>query len=206
MRVKGNKYALYPKSYNLEVYGLNSINIMMMEHQNILRILEVARKYCLKILKNEAVDYKDFYKIIDFVRNYADKHHHGKEEKLLFNRMTDELGPVADKLVRHGMLVEHDLGRLYMSELEEALKQFENGDEEAKLDIIASTMGYVNLLKRHINKEDNVVYKFAENNLKNETQKIIDDESANFEKNAEGAGVQSKYLEMLSELEEKLNK
>ncbi|NLM43903.1 MAG: hemerythrin domain-containing protein [Clostridiales bacterium] len=184
---------------------MNSINTMMMEHKNILRMLEVTRKYCLKILKNEVVDYDDFYKIIDFVRNYADKHHHGKEEMMLFNRMTEELGTIAEKLVKHGMLVEHDLGRLYMSELEEALKKLEAGNEEAKLDIIASAMGYVNLLKRHIHKEDNVVYKFAENNLKKETLNIIDDESANFEKKAESAGIQSKYLNLLSELESKVN-
>jgi len=184
---------------------LNSINIMMMEHQNILKMLEVTRKYCLKVLKNEAVAYEDFYKIIDFVRNYADKHHHGKEEIMLFNRMTEELGFAAEKLVKHGMLVEHDMGRLYMSELEEALRKLEAGDEEAKLDIIANAMGYVNLLKRHIHKEDNVVYKFAENNLKKETRDIIDDESSNFEKKAEGAGVQKKYLDLLSELESKVN-
>ncbi|MGI5998692.1 MAG: hemerythrin domain-containing protein, partial [Lutispora sp.] len=77
---------------------MNSINIMMMEHQNILKMLEVTRKYCLKVLKNEAVAYEDFYKIIDFVRNYADKHHHGKEEIMLFNRMTEELGFAAEKL------------------------------------------------------------------------------------------------------------
>ncbi|SHI97212.1 Hemerythrin-like domain-containing protein [Lutispora thermophila DSM 19022] len=190
----------------VEVDALNSIDIMKMEHQNILRMLEVVRRYCLRVLKHEPVDYKDFYKIIDFVRNYADKHHHGKEETLLFNRMMDELGSLADKLVRHGMLVEHDLGRLYMSELEEALKKLESGDEDAKLDIIASAMGYVNLLKRHIDKEDNVIYKFAENNLKKDTLKLIDDESANFEKKAEGAEVQYKYLVMLSELEAKVNK
>lgn len=185
---------------------MNSIRLMMDEHQNILRMLEVTRKYCLNMLKNEAVDYNDFYKIIDFVRNYADKHHHGKEEILLFNRMVDELGPAADKLVRHGMLAEHDMGRLYISELEAALKKLEEGDEEAKLDVIANAMSYVNLLKRHIHKEDNVVYKFAENNLKKETLAIIDDESGNFEKKAEGIGVQLKYLELLAEMESKLNR
>ena len=151
----------------MEVNKLKAIDIMMMEHKNILRMLQVTRKYCLKILKNEPVDYQDFYKIIDFVRNYADKHHHGKEEIMLFNRMSEELGSAAEKLVKHGMLVEYDLGRLHMSDLEEALKKLESGDEEAKLDIIAAAMGYVNLLKRHIHKEDNVVFKFAENNLKN---------------------------------------
>jgi len=88
---------------------------MIQEHEAIQRMLAVIRKYCYKILKSTKVEYEDFYKIIDFVRNYADKHHHGKEETMLFNRMMEELGPIAEKLVNHGMLVEHDLGRLHGS-------------------------------------------------------------------------------------------
>ena len=115
---------------------MNSIELMINEHKNIKRMLAVIRKYCFKVLKNKEVDYNDFYRIIDFVRNYADKHHHGKEEDYLFNRMVDEIKGPTEKLVKHGMLVEHDLGRLYMQNLEKALKALENGEEEAKIDII----------------------------------------------------------------------
>jgi len=44
---------------------------------------------------------KIFFSIIDFVRNYTDKHHHGKEESMLFNRMANELGEEAEKLVTY---------------------------------------------------------------------------------------------------------
>lgn len=64
---------------------MNCIELMVDEHKNIKRMLEVIRKYCSRILNGENVDYDDFYKIIEFVRNYADKHHHGKEETMLFN-------------------------------------------------------------------------------------------------------------------------
>lgn len=90
---------------------MNCMDLMVEEHKNIKRMLAIIRKYCYKILKNEAVQYEEFYRIIDFVRNYADKHHHGKEETLLFDKMMHELGPTAEKLIRHGMFVEHDLGR-----------------------------------------------------------------------------------------------
>ncbi len=150
---------------------MNSIELMVNEHKNIKRMLAVIRKYCFKVLKNKEVDYNDFYRIIDFVRNYADKHHHGKEEDYLFNRMVDEIKGPTEKLVKHGMLVEHDLGRLYMQNLEKALKALENGEEEAKIDIIANAVSYTDLLYRHIEKEDDVVYKFAERNLSKETLK-----------------------------------
>jgi len=167
-------------------------------------MLAVIRKYCFKVLKNKEVDYNDFYRIIDFVRNYADKHHHGKEEDYLFNRMVDEIKGPTEKLVKHGMLVEHDLGRLYMQNLEKALKALENGEEEAKIDIIANAVSYTDLLYRHIEKEDDVVYKFAERNLSKETLKKLDEDCKRIEKEAKEKGIQDKYINLIYELEEKL--
>ena len=183
---------------------MNSIELMVNEHKNIKRMLAVIRKYCFKVLKNQQLDYNDFYRIIDFVRNYADKHHHGKEEDYLFNRMIEEIKGPTEKLVKHGMLVEHDLGRLYMQNLEKALKALENGEEEAKIDIIANAVSYTNLLYRHIEKEDDVVYKFAERNLSKESLKKLDEDCKRIEKEAKEKGVQDKYINLIYELEEKV--
>ncbi|ABS33019.1 hemerythrin domain-containing protein [Clostridium botulinum] len=183
---------------------MNSIELMVNEHKNIKHMLVVIRKYCFKVLKNEQVDYNDFYKIINFVRNYADKHHHGKEEDYLFNRMIEEIKGPTEKLVKQGMLVEHDLGRLYMQNLEKALKALENGEEEAKIDIIANAVSYTDLLYRHIEKEDDVVYKFAERNLSKETLKKLDEDCERIEKEAREKGIQDKYKNLIHELEEKV--
>ena len=183
---------------------MNSIELMVNEHKNIKRMLAVIRKYCFKVLKNQQLDYNDFYRIIDFVRNYADKHHHGKEEDYLFNRMIEEIKGPTEKLVKHGMLVEHDLGRLYMQNLEKALKALENGEEEAKIDIIANAVSYTDLLYRHIEKEDDVVYKFAERNLSKESLKKLDEDCKRIEKEAKEKGIQDKYINLMYELEEKV--
>ena len=102
---------------------MKAIEIMNEEHKYILRMLQVIRKCCFKILNNEEVIYEDFDNIIDFIRNYADNHHHKKEEKILFIKMVEELGEAAEKAVNHGMLVEHDLGRLHVRELVSALEK-----------------------------------------------------------------------------------
>lgn len=183
---------------------MNYIDLMVEEHRNIKRMLSVIRKYCYKVLKNEKVDYTDFFELIDFVRNYADKHHHGKEEQLLFDRMVKELGPTADKLVRNGMLVEHDLGRLHMQELEAAVNKVIGGDDEARLDVIANAISYTHLLHRHIDKEDNVVYQFAKKNLSQETQEILEEACNQFELDATEKNIQNKYLEMIQKYEEKV--
>lgn len=180
---------------------MNSIDMMVNEHKNISRMLEVIRNASFQILKGAEINYDDFAKMIDFVRSYADAHHHGKEEKLLFTRMVEELGPAAQKLVTYGMLVEHDQGRLFMQELEEALEKVKNGDEKAKIDVIANAVSYTNLLYRHINKEDTLVYPFAEDRFKEETLNRIHSDCAEFEEIATRMGVQEKYLALLNKLE-----
>ncbi|WHH60907.1 hemerythrin domain-containing protein [Petroclostridium sp. X23] len=183
---------------------MDCIQLMVDEHKYIKRMLIVIRKYCYKMLKGQAIQYEDFFKMIDFVRNYADKHHHGKEEDLLFNRMVEEQGPAAEKLVRMGMLVEHDLGRLHMQELEAAVRKVMDGDEEAKLDVIANAISYTHLLHRHIDKEDNVVYKFAERGLSQNTLDKINDECVGFEAEAQAKEVQERYIGLLEALEAKI--
>ncbi|MEG0773297.1 hemerythrin domain-containing protein [Clostridium sp.] len=183
---------------------MKAIDLMVEEHRNIKRVLKVIRKYCVNILNGEEIDYKDFYKIIDFVRIYADKHHHGKEEVFLFNKMIDEIKGPAEKLVKHGMLVEHDLGRLFIQNLEVALKSYEAGNMDSRVDIIANSVGYADLLERHIAKEDDVVYKFAENKLSKGTLDKLDEECSDFELKAEGEKLQNKYLELINELENKV--
>jgi hemerythrin-like domain-containing protein len=182
---------------------MDSIELMVNEHRNIKRMLEVVRKASLKVLFLDEINYEDFNHMISFIRNYADAHHHGKEEKFLFNRMVNEIGGAAEKIVNNGMLVEHDMGRLFIMELAEALEKVKKGDQEAKLDVIANAISYVNLLTRHIDKEDKVVYIFAKRALSHDTFDIIDKECEDFENESSGKGIQKKYMLLLEELENK---
>lgn len=182
---------------------MHTVEIMIKEHEMISRMTQVMRKACLNLLQNQQIDSQDFKQMIDFVKNYADAHHHGKEEKFLFKEMEEQLGAVGQKLIRHGMLVEHDLGRLYISQLQGALEKIELGDEESKLDIIANAVGYANLLSRHIQKENEVIYTFAEKHLAPEIKERLDAQTIAFEETADKEGVPQYYLDILSKLEKK---
>lgn len=182
---------------------MNIIELMIEEHRNIVRMLAVVRQASYRILKGDEICYEDFAQMIDFIRNYADIHHHGKEEKFLFKEMVDHLGPLGDKLVTHGMLIEHDWGRLFIRELSDALELVKNGDEMSKIDVIANAVGYANHLKRHIEKEDTVVYTFAQRKLPAEVMDQIEQASFDYEKVAEEKKIPSHYLELLENLEKK---
>ncbi len=184
---------------------MNAIELMVEEHKIIKRMLAVTRKFSIKVLNNEDVDYNDFNKVIDFVRNYADKHHHSKEELILFKKMGEILGERIAKGPIMGMLTEHDLGRLFIGNLEVALEKFQAGDRDARVDIIANAIAYTDLLHRHIDKEDSAIYTFAQRSLSKEQLEEIDTECCEVETEATTNNLQDKYVKLLIELEDKVH-
>ncbi|MFL0247803.1 hemerythrin domain-containing protein [Candidatus Clostridium stratigraminis] len=182
---------------------MSAIDTMVIEHKNVKAMLKVMRGMSIKVLNNDKVDYSDFYKVIDFVRTYTDKHHHAKEENILFKKMGEELGERIARGPIAGMLVEHDLGRLYMANLEAALEKFSSGDMDARVDIIANSISYADLLTRHIEKEDTTIYKFAERALNKTAMEDIEDKCAEIENLASEKSFQKKYIDLLNELIEK---
>lgn len=176
---------------------------MVEEHENIRRMLKVTRSVCYRVMTKGDYDVDDFPRIIDFIRTYADKHHHGKEEDILFETMKKELTALAESGAITGMYIEHDLGRLYILNLEKALEELKDGNDEARMDVIANAVSYTNLLDRHIEKENMALYKFAGKSLSDESKTFIDDESRKVEDLATESGLQDKYIALIEELENK---
>jgi len=180
---------------------MDGIEILVNEHNNIKKMVDLVYRESIKIVNGKEVDVKFFEGFKEFASNYADKHHHGKEEKILFDIMLKKCGPLAETLIRNGMYVEHDLGRMYLRNLGEALKNYEDNIDEARLNIIVNAGSYVDLLKRHIDKEDDLVYTFARRTLSAEDMAIVNEKTVEFEDEAKVAGTQEKYLKLLEEME-----
>lgn len=182
---------------------MESIRIMVEEHTNIRRMLKVIRQVTNRVMTLGEFDIEDVTSIIDFVRVYADKHHHGKEEDILFETMNKELEKLSKSGAIMGMYIEHDSGRLFMANLEKGVNSYKEGNDEARLDIIANAICYADLLDRHIEKENTAMYKFAENQLNEKSKSYIEDECRKIEDDASASGLQDKYLAMIDEMERK---
>lgn len=182
---------------------MDAIQLMMEEHKNIKRALSVIRKISIGVLNGCEVPFEDFNRIIEFVRNYADKHHHNKEEEVLFKKMREDIGEALVEAPITGMLVEHDFGRLFIKNLEDALERVKNGDMDSRVDIIANAVGYSDLLNRHIDKEDKVIYTFARRSLKEDAMKYVNESCEKIEQTAENDKLQNKYISIVEELESK---
>jgi len=166
----------------------NPTKILTEEHQNILKFIEILNEECDAIEKEGRIDYEFLKKAVDFIKNYADKFHHKKEEDVLFVELCKPNVMMHCNPVQQ-MLYEHDIGRKFVKGLENGLKK------KSKKDILENARGYAELLREHIFKEDNILYPMAENALsKNIKQKI----GERFKKiNAKNKEEEKKYLEIL---------
>ena len=179
---------------------MNSIEVLMDEHKKIIEFCNSMKSMCCKLIEGEKPDIQLIRECVNFGKKYADHLHHGKEEKILFKVMTEKLGPVADKLIRNGMLVEHDLGRLHMNELLEAVDRYDKDPSTLNtLDIITNASGYATLLNRHIGKEDEVVYTFAKRALSPQDKERVEGESREFDDEEENVEDREKFLNWLED-------
>jgi len=174
--------------------------VLKEEHQVIEKVLNTLEAFALKLERGEEVNVGILEKSIDFIRTFADRCHHGKEEDRLFQLMARQgfsrnSGPIAV------MLQEHDLGRSFVKAMADAIEKYKDGDASSKRDIAENAREYTNLLRQHIYKEDNVLYPLADGTLLEKDQKNLLEEFEEFERKEIGIGVHEKYHRLAEELE-----
>lgn len=142
------------------------------EHQLILRMLALLEKNADLTAAGRFHDYRFFLDGVDFIRNYADRFHHAKEEDILFEALIDNGMPRQNSPVA-AMLMEHDLGRAFVKAMEEAATRAVNGEPGQDEAIAANARGYLELLREHIAKEDDILYPLAERVIPEEKRDAI---------------------------------
>ena len=83
----------------------NIIKDLEADHQKILAFVNELEQRLIEFMEANIFDYEQMKRDILFIREFADKEHHQREEKILFRYMIEYLGKVAENLVRHGMIV-----------------------------------------------------------------------------------------------------
>ena len=131
------------------------------EHRLILRMIALLEKNAPRTAEGTFLDWQFYLDGIDFIRQYADRFHHAKEEDVLFdalveNGMPRENSPVA------AMLMEHNKGRAYVSAMEAAVREAMAGLSGREALIAENALQYAELLRDHIAKEDDILYPLAE--------------------------------------------
>jgi len=131
---------------------------LMIEHRLIERMLSVVRKVLVEIESTRKVDPVVVDIAVDFIRVYADRTHHGKEEDILFREMEKKPLSGEDRQVMKELIEEHVFGRQTTSALVEANNRYRKGEDSALTDIVGRLETLVDFYPKHIEKEDKVFF------------------------------------------------
>lgn len=176
---------------------MKAIEILVGEHDSILKMIEVTRT--ILNTDDERINLEHIEQIVDFIKNFADKYHHLKEEDILFLEMekygmSREVGPIAM------MLHEHNEGRNYIKLAGENIEKFKNGERSAFEQIKYNLLNYCDLLTNHIAKENNILYPMSERilpaNVQASMSEIFDRTNASTVNNE----YFDKYLKLVNQL------
>lgn len=168
------------------------------DHVYILRLTDVMEK----ITKADAPDFSDLETVVYLIRNYADGFHHEKEEKILFPALADKgfspsQGPVAV------MLSEHIQGRNFVKEMAGYIALYKKNDRQALEKVFINMAGYVDLLRNHIAKENNILFRMADRVLSEEDHKTLLDRYASVTPATANGGGIPEYISDIERLEKK---
>jgi len=171
---------------------MKATEILIAEHRLIERVLDTLQEGAQQLAARQPVPAGFFLDAADFIRNFADRCHHQKEEGVLFKTMVEhgfpqDQGPIAV------MLFEHEQGRGFTSALAEAAARFERGDESAREEVVMNALAYVSLLRQHIQKENNILFRMADNVIPPAEHAAVEAGFARVEREEIGHGVHEKY-------------
>jgi hemerythrin-like domain-containing protein len=157
---------------------MTATTILRKEHEAILKMLDATEEVAKQIEQGVTPETEVLSGLLEFLRLFADRCHHGKEEELLFP-MLEKKGLPRDGGPVGVMLMEHDQGRALIRQMIEAAESFAGGNRAAANDWARAARGYTQLLRSHISKENNILFVMAEQLLSDAEQEEL---SAGFEK------------------------
>jgi hemerythrin-like domain-containing protein len=126
----------------------------MVEHRLIERWIAIFRREQQVIEKQARVSTECLRAGVDFMRFYADRTHHGKEEDILFTELAERnLSPELVEIMGE-LVADHERARQLVGRLESLTCDYEHGDAGAAGDIAQVLAEIVALYPEHIRKED----------------------------------------------------
>lgn len=161
--------------------------ILRHDHEVISTMLEVTEALAGRLLQGEPVEPRLLDDALEFLQVFADRCHHGKEESVLFpelerNGLPAHGGPIGV------MLHEHDVGRGFIGAMREAATAYRAEKAGSGAAWARAALGYVELLRQHIQKENEVLFVMAERMLSPADQERLAAEFDRVEKEQLGEG------------------
>jgi len=141
---------------------------LMMEHRIIEKLMPPIRQAVEAGRRDGRIDIRFVDLVLDFIRTYADRCHHGKEEDILFKALEGKPLAAEHRATLNELVEEHKVGRQRVRELREAAEAYRRaggdrggdgagdggGDGDALLTILDRLEFLATFYPGHIQKED----------------------------------------------------
>ncbi len=183
---------------------MKAIEILIREHGLIMRALDILSQARIQIEKDQHPPKAFFDKALLFLRAFADKYHHFKEEYLMFGLLALKKGAAFDGPIG-GLRFQHERCRACIDGISNSLDGYADGDDFATTTLLENLAAYISLLRRHIYAEDHIFFKLVEKELSKEEQELL---LMQFKKEDEKTGGQTFYEQnrkLLAEMKAYLN-
>ena len=179
---------------------MDPITELKNEHEAVLVTLNVLQRIATTISDSGRIDQcEDVEQLLDFFRVFVDTCHHGKEEEYLFP-VLEQLGVSRDGGPIGVMLREHEQGRGEVRGMRSALEAYRGGDLSAAGEFAAHATAYVELLRRHIDKENNVLFAVAHSRLSAVRRMSLEESFEKLEQERIGAGKHEAFHRLIEDL------
>jgi hemerythrin-like domain-containing protein len=130
------------------------IGPLMIEHRLIERMIKVMKHKVRQAEEQRKIDPRFIETSTDFIRAYADRCHHGKEEDILFRDLKKKKLTAAHQIAMEELLEDHKRGRQVTGRLVEANSRYMKGDGGALSEILECIRILIGFYPKHIEKED----------------------------------------------------
>jgi hemerythrin-like domain-containing protein len=177
---------------------MKATRVLRAEHESILAMLAVVETAAKRLQSGKEIPGDLMTNAVGFFRNFADKCHHGKEEDALFPAM-EQHSVVKDGGPIGAMLAEHEQGRAFVRALSDAANRHAQGDQNAVPALVQNALDYVNLLRQHIWKENNVLFQMADQVLADADQEKLFAAFEHIEATRTGPGEHERYHALIAE-------
>jgi hemerythrin-like domain-containing protein len=169
----------------------------MIEHRLIERMIAVMKSELQRLEDKRKVNPVLIDTAADFIRTYADRCHHGKEEDILFRELAKKQLSEAHRAIMQELIDEHTWGRKTTKKLVDSKERYLKREENALSEMVTCLRELVDFYPKHIEKEDRRFFVPVMAYFTQEEKEAMLQEGYEFDRNL----IHEKYRDIVREFE-----
>lgn len=173
------------------------IGPLMKEHRLIEKMIKIIVEKIEDFKATSKIDVSFIHKSVDFIRIYADKTHHGKEEDILFRDLKKKKLTSDHEKRMYELIEDHVFARKKVGQLVQKLNSYDKGNPALFDGIIDILTEIVRFYPDHIEREDKGFFIPIMGYFSKQEQEKMLDEFWEFDKSV----IHFKYEQLVKEFE-----